>query len=116
MESQHIKFTLEEDPLKTVERDNSCHKLSLTATDCVTVSDSVEFGGRNISIATLLFRRRLQLSCTTKLTGNIYLLCSIFLPRHSREALNGIPLNIEQGISKSEMLHGYEELTRALLG
>ena len=57
---------------------NRHHKLSLTDTDCV----SVKFGGRNISIATLLFPRRLQLSCTRKLTGNIYPCCSLFLPRH----------------------------------
>ena len=59
---------------------NRRHKLSLTDTDCV----SVKFGGRNISIATLLFPRRLQLSCTRKLTGNIYPRCSLFLPRHFR--------------------------------
>ena len=55
---------------------NRRHKLSLTDTDCV------KFGGRNISIATLLFPRRLQLSCMRKLTGNIYPRCSLFLPRH----------------------------------
>ena len=53
---------------------NRRHKLSLTDTDCV----SVKFGDRNISIATLLFPRRLQLSCTRKLTGNIYPRCSLF--------------------------------------
>ena len=56
MESQCIKFRLEEgyseeDPLKNVQS-NSHHKLSLTDTNCATVS--VEFGGRNSSIATLL--------------------------------------------------------------
>ena len=57
---------------------NRRHKLSLTGTDCV----SVKFGRRNISIATLLLPRRLQLSCTRKLTGNIYPRCSLFLMRH----------------------------------
>ena len=57
---------------------NRRHNLSLTENDCV----SVKFGGRNISIATLLFPRRLQLSCTRKLTGNIYPRCSLFLLRH----------------------------------
>ena len=59
---------------------NGRHKLSLTDTDCV----SIKFGGRNISIATLLFPLRLQLSCTRKLTGNIYPRCYLFLPRHFR--------------------------------
>ena len=36
--------------------------------------------------------------------------------KHSREAVNGIPLNIEQGISTNEMPHACVELTRALLG
>ena len=58
---------------------NRRHKLSLTDPDCV----SVKFGGRNISIATLLFPRRLQLSCTRRLTGNIYPR-SLFLQRHFR--------------------------------
>ena len=102
---------------------NRRHKLSLTDTDCV----SVKFGGRNISIATFLFPRRLQLSCTRKLTGNIYPRCSLFLPWHfgflklfrsyrTREAVNGIPLNIELGISTGEMPRACIELTRALLG
>ena len=86
MESQRIKVRLEEgyseeDPLKTV-HSNSHHKLSLADTDCATVS--VEFGGRNSSIATLLSPCRLLLSCTRTLTGNIYPLCSLFLPRHFR--------------------------------
>ena len=48
MESQRIKFTLEEDPLKTVASNRrgaqQTPKLSLTDTDYV----SVKFGGRNI--------------------------------------------------------------------
>ena len=35
---------------------------------------------------------------------------------HSREAVNGIPLNIEQGISTGEMPRACVEQTRALLG
>ena len=70
MESQRIEFTLEEDPLKTVPSNRrgaqQTPKLSLTDTEYV----SVKFGGRNISIAKLRFSRRLQLSCTRKLTGN----------------------------------------------
>ena len=129
MESQRIEFTLEDDPLKTVPSNRrgaqQMPKLSLTDTEYV----SVMFGGRNISIATLLFSRRLQLSCTRKLTGNIYLRCSLFLlphfgfsqlsytcVEHSREAVNGIPLNIEQGISTGEMRRACVKLMRALLG
>ena len=47
----------------------------------MTVCVSVKFVGCNISIYMLLFPHRLQLSCTRKLTGNNYSLCSSFLAR-----------------------------------
>ena len=43
---------------------------------------SAKFRGHNISITTLLFPRRLQLSCTRKLTGNNYSLMFFILPLH----------------------------------
>ena len=75
MESQHIKFTWENDRLMLVCCTDATRSWTRVYTQaghdrrlgCQCHCVGAKFGGGNISIATLLFPRRLQLSCTRKI-------------------------------------------------